>query len=113
MEGPERFDAEPEQEQAQAVETAAEEEGQIKETEVEVIECTDYNEYKEVIEKLESDEFTLMYNVPNDLVKGHLEHFKNSRSFGQVKLVTVFNDPTVEKKKHKVDRNQTAIWYKY
>jgi len=112
MEGPERFDAEPEQEKDLA-EDSAEEEGQIKETEVEVIECTDYNEYKKVIEKLESDEFTLMYNVPNDLVKGHLDHFKNSRRFGHVKLVTVFNDPSDKQKKHKIDRNQTAIWYKY
>jgi len=80
----------------------------------EAIDITDYKDYKAYILQLNKDGFKLMYQVPNDLVQDHIDLFNNDekRRFKAVRLVTVFNDPTVDDPKHRVDSGQTAIWYK-
>jgi len=81
-------------------------------TELEVLECTDYNEYKDVIKGLEEKGFKHMYEVPNSLLKQHLDHFKATGRFKAITLVTIFTDPNAKQKKHKIDKANTDIWYK-
>jgi len=116
MEGPgDKLDAaEAEQEEQEEIQEVTE--GVTKAVKIiaEAIDITDYNVYKAYILQLEKDGFKLMYQVPNDLVKGHLDLFNKDikRRFKAVRLVTVFNDPTIDDPKHRIDSGQTAIWYK-
>jgi hypothetical protein len=80
-------------------------------TVLEVIECTDHDEYRKVIKGLEKKGYKLMYNVENNLVGQHLDHFKQTRRFRAVALVTVFIDHDSVFEKSTIDKANTAIWY--
>ncbi|MBN1494514.1 hypothetical protein JW911_02115 [Candidatus Peregrinibacteria bacterium] len=79
---------------------------------VETIECTDYYEYRRVIARLQKAGYEYMYNVENDLVKQHLDHFRQISRYKAVTFVTAFKDPDSTQDDFIIDNTNTAIWYK-
>lgn len=88
-----------------------EQEPEVFDTQVDVVEFTDHYEYKRFIARLEKAGYKFMHNVENDLVKPHLDHFKQTGRFKAITLVTVFKDSDARDGQYSIDKTNTAIWY--